>query len=176
MPSHSAIATLSALLEESHAKPKMRIERLAPSAIYDLDYRVFVVAAAFERHAKPAPPIGRRIHATRLKLLQFIAIRPRLLPIIKEWSAANREEELSFTTQDLRRGFLGDQMFDSIVAFLVARGALEWMGTHLVEGKNAVLLSAIHKAAIDSGLFELEQQTIEELSGIKITVRMLEGV
>jgi hypothetical protein len=175
VPDRSAIATLSALLEESHAKPKMRIERLAPSAIYDLDYRVFVVAAAFERHAKPAPPIGRRIHATKLKLLQFIAIRPRLLPIIKEWSTAKRDEDLSFTTQDLRRGFLGDQMFDSVVAFLVARGALEWMGTHLVEGKNAVLLSAIHTAAIDSGLFELERRTIEDLSGIKITVRMLEG-
>jgi hypothetical protein len=175
MPERSAIATLSALLEESNAKPKMRIERLAPSAIYDLDYRVFVVAAAFERHARPAPPIGRRIHATRLKLLQFIAIRPRLLPIIKEWSRAKQDEELTFTTQDLRRGFLGDQMFDSVVAFLVARGALEWMGTHLVEGKNVVLLSAIHTAAIGPGLFELELQTIEALVDIKITVRMLEG-
>ena len=175
MPERSAIATLSALLEESHAKPKMRIERLAPSAIYDLDYRVFVVAAAFERHAQPAPPIGRRIHATRLKLLQFIAIRPRLLPIIRAWSAAKPDEELTFTTQDLRRGFLGDQMFDSVVAFLVARGALEWMDTHLVEGKNAALLSAINTAAIDSGLFELERQTIEGLASIKITVHMLEG-
>lgn len=176
MPERSAIATLSALLEESHAKPKMRIERLAPSAIYDLDYRVFVVAAAFERHAKAAPPIGRRIHATKLKLLQFIAIRPRLLPIIKEWSTAKPdEEELTFTTQDLRRGFLGDQMFDSVVAFLVARGALEWMGTHIVEGKNAAFLSTIHTAATDSGLFELERETIEALGSLKITVRMLEG-
>jgi hypothetical protein len=175
VPNHSAIATLSALLEESHAKPKMRIERLAPSAIYDLDYRVFVVAAAFERHAKAAPPIGRRIHATRLKLLQFIAIRPRLLPVIQTWSTAKPDEELTFTTQDLRRGFLGDQMFDSVVAFLVARGALEWMDTQLVEGKNAVLLRVIHTAAIDNGLFELERQTIEALGGIKITVRMLEG-
>jgi hypothetical protein len=153
----------------------MRIERLAPSAIYDLDYRVFVVAAAFERHAKAAPPIGRRIHATKLKLLQFIAVRPRLLPIIKEWSTAKQDEELTFTTQDLRRGFLGDQMLDSVVAFLVARGALEWMGTHLVEGKNAALLSAINEATIASGLFELERQTIEALGDFKITVRMLEG-
>lgn len=175
MPERSAIATLSALLEESHAKPKMRIERLAPSAIYDLDYRVFVVAAAFERHAKATPPIGRRIHATKLKLLQFIAIRPRLLPIIKEWGTAKTAEELTFTTQDLRRGFLGDQMFDSVVAFLVARGALDWMGNHLVEGKNAILLSAINTGATNAELFELERETIEELARIKITVRMLEG-
>ena len=58
MPNRSAIATLSELLEESHAKPKMRIERLAPSAIYDLDYRVFVVAAAFERTRKLLHQLG----------------------------------------------------------------------------------------------------------------------
>jgi hypothetical protein len=175
VPSRSAIATLSALLEESHAKPKVRIERLAPSAIYDLDYRVFVVAAAFERHTKAAPPIGQRIHATKLKLLQFIAMRPRLLPVITEWSKAKHDEELSFTTQDFRRGFLGDQMFDSVIAFLVARGALDWMGTHLIEGKNSALLNTIYTAATGSGLFELERQTLEELTRIKITVRMLEG-
>jgi hypothetical protein len=175
VPNRSAIATLSALLEESNAEPNLRIDRLAPSAIYDLDYRVFVVAAAFERHAKAAPPIGRRLHATKLKLLQFIAIRPRLLPIIKEWSTTKQDEALSFITQDLRRGFLGDQMFDNVVALLVARGALQWMGTHLVEGKNASFLSAIYTAAMDSGLFALERETIEALGGIKITVRMLEG-
>jgi hypothetical protein len=84
-------------------------------------------------------------------------------------------QELTFTTQDLRRGFIGDQMFDSVVAFLVARGALEWMGKHLVEGKNAALLSAINTAAVDSDLFKLERQTIDDLAEIKITVRMLEG-
>src|SRR5271169_110842 len=125
MPERSAIATLSALLEESHAKPKMRIERLVPSAIYDLDYRVFVIAAAFELHAKAAPPISRRIHATKLKLLQFIAIRPRLISVIRAWSVAKGDDEASFAAQDLRRGFLGDQMFDSVLAFLVARRALE---------------------------------------------------
>ena len=49
------------------------------------------------------------------------------------------------------------------------------MDTQLVEGKNAILLNAIHTAAIDRGLFELERQTIEALGSIKVTVRMLEG-
>ena len=66
-------------------------------------------------------------------------------------------------------------MFDSVVAFLVARGALDWMGNHLVEGKNAILLSAINTGATNAELFELERETIEELARIKITVRMLEG-
>jgi hypothetical protein len=148
---------------------------LVPSAIYDLDYRVFVIAAAFELHAKPAPPVARRIHATKLKLLQFIAIRPRLVSVIKAWSLAKDDEERSFSAQDLRRGFLGDRMFESVIAFLVARGALEWMGTHLAAGANSELLSNIYMAAVNVGLFETERRALEELAGVKVTVRMLEG-
>jgi hypothetical protein len=170
-----AIETLSELLQAGHAKPRVRTERLVPSAIYDLDYRVFVVAAAFELHAKPAPHIARRIHATRLKLLQFVAIRPRLISVIKAWGVAKDDEELSFSAQDLRRGFLGDRMFDSVIAFLVARGALEWMGTHLAAGANSGLLTNIYMAAVNGGLFEAERRTLEEFAGVTVTVRMLEG-
>ena len=175
MPNRSAIETLSELLQSAQAKPRVRTERLVPSAIYDLDYRVFVIAAAFELHAKAAPPIARRIHATKLKLLQFIAIRPRLMSVIRAWGASNGDKEASFASQDLRRGFLGDQMFDSVVAFLVARRALEWMGTHLVAGENVTLLSDIYTTAVHGGLFETERKTLEAFNGVKVTVRMLEG-
>lgn len=175
MPELSAIEKLSELLQAGHAKPRVRTDRLVPSAIYDLDYRVFVIAAAFELHAKPAPPIARRIHATKLKLLQFIAIRPWLIPVIKNWSLAKDDKEPSFSTQDLRRGFLGDQTFDSIVAFLVARGALEWMGRYLAAGPNSGLLTTIYMAATNGGLFEAERQALGELAGVKVTLHMLEG-
>lgn len=174
MPERPAIETLSELLQAGHVKPRVRTERLVPSAIYDLDYRVFVIAAAFELHAKPAPPIALRIHATKLKLLQFIAVRPRLISVIKAWSGA-KDEEPSFSAQDLRRGFLGDRTFDSVIAFLVARGALEWMGAHLAAGDNSGLLTKIYMTAVSGGLFEAERRTLEELAGVKVTVRMLEG-
>jgi hypothetical protein len=175
VPDRSAIETLSELLHSAQAKPRVRTERLVPSAIYDLDYRVFVIAAAYELHAKAAPPIARRIHATKLKLLQFIAIRPRLISVIRAWSVAKGDEEASFAAQDLRRGFLGDQMFDSVVAFLVARRALEWMGTHLVAGENVTLLSDVYTTAVNGGLFETERKTLEAFAGVRVTVRMLEG-
>lgn len=92
MPEQSAIETLSELLQAGHAKLQVRTDRLVPSAIYDVNYRMFLIAAAFELHAKPAPPVARRIHATKLKLLQFIAIRPWLISVIKAWSLANDEE------------------------------------------------------------------------------------
>jgi hypothetical protein len=174
MPERAAIETLSALLQSSQAQPRVRTERLVPSAIYDLDYRIFVIAAAFELHAKEAPPIRRRIHATKLKLLQFIAIRPRLMSFIRSWSAAGDDE--TFAAYDLRRGFLGDRMYDAVVAFLVARGALEWMGTHLAAGSNAELLANIYTAAVSADLFVSERRTLEELAHVRVTVRMLEGV
>jgi hypothetical protein len=176
MPEPSAIERLSALLQSSQAQPRLRTERLVPSAIYDLDYRVFVIAAAFEIHAKEAAPIGRRIRATKLKLLQFIAIRPRLLSVIRTWSAASDDEDSTFDAYDLRRGFLGDRVFDSVVAFLVARGALEWLGLHLAAGSNAELLTNIYQAAVGAGLFVSERRTLTELAGVRLTVRMLEGV
>lgn len=175
MPDRSAIETLSELLQSAQAKPRVRTERLVPSAIYDLDYRIFVIAAAFELHAKAAPPIARRIHAAKLKLLQFIAIRPRLISVIRAWSVSKGDEETSFAAQDLRRGFLGDQMFDTVVAFLVARRALDWMGTHLVAGENVTLLNDVYTTAVNEGLFETERKTLEAFAAVKVTVRMLEG-
>ena len=108
------------------AQPVVVPERLAPSAIYDLQYRVAVIASALEMHAKPYGLNQRRIHAARLKLLQFIACRPRLLGMFRSWSQAQHDAQLSFaTSQRLRRGFLGDQMHEDVVALLVARGVSE---------------------------------------------------
>ncbi len=176
MPEPSAIEKLSALLQSSQARPRLHTERVVPSAIYDLDYRVFVIAAAFEIHAKEAPRIGRRIRATKLQLLQFIAIRPRLLDVIRRWSASDDVEEDTFDAHDLRRGFLGDRMFDSVVTFLVARGALVWMNGHFAAGSNVALLSNTYQAAENAGLFASERQVLAELAGIRVTVDMLEGM
>jgi hypothetical protein len=175
MPEPSAIEKLSALLQSSQAKPSLRTERVVPSAMYDLDYRVFVIAAAFEIHAKEAPPIARRILATRLQLLQFIAIRPRLLGVIRRWSTDD-DEDKTFDAHDQRRGFLGDRMFDSVVTFLVARGALVWMNSHLAAGSNVALLSDVYEAAVNAGLFASERQVLADLAGVRVTVNMLEGM
>jgi hypothetical protein len=96
MSSRPALKTLSELLQSGHATPSVRTERLVPSAIYDLQYRMFVVAAAFVMHAKGVDPFGSRIQAARLRLLQFVAIRPWLLPVIESWSAARKNEVLVY--------------------------------------------------------------------------------
>lgn len=175
MADRKAIEVLSELLQSGQAQPQVRAERLVPSAIYDLEYRIFVIAAAFEIHAKAAPPIARRIHATKLKLLQFIAIRPWLISVIRLWSNATKDEEKSFEAHDLRRGFLGDRVCDAVVSYLVAQGALEWMGTHLIAGGHSELLTSVYESAANGGLFAAERQILLELTSVKVTRRMLEG-
>jgi hypothetical protein len=176
MPDRPAIQALSELLQSGHAKPKVRTERLMPAAIYDLDYRTLVIAAAFEIHAKALPPFGRRIHATKLKFLQFVAIRPWLLPVMEAWGPSEKGVEASFSAQDVRRGFLGDKMYDAVVAFLVARGALEWMGSHLAAGPHAELLTQLYAGAVGNELFAAERKALNDLTRIKVTIRMLEGL
>ena len=47
-----AIENLSALLQESDAKPVLVPSRLAPSAIYDVQYRTAIICLVFEAFAK----------------------------------------------------------------------------------------------------------------------------
>src|SRR5262249_48720402 len=124
---------------------------------------------------KALVPFGSRIHATRLKLLQFVAVRPWLLPVIESWSNAGPNEQPSFEAQELRRGFLGDDTYDRVVSFLVARNAFECRGAHLIAGKGSALLTDLSNAAKESGLFERERQVLQALVNVRITNHMLEG-
>jgi hypothetical protein len=67
-------------------------------------------------------------------------------------------------------------MFDSVVTFLVARGALVWMNNHLAAGSNIALLSSIYRAAVNAGLFVSERQVLTDLAEVRVTVNMLEGM
>src|ERR1700677_4370747 len=132
MPEHSAVETLALLLQSSTAKPVLNAHRFAPSATYDLQYRMFIIGAAFEMHAKPFGLDSRRISTSRLKFLQFVAMRPWLVPIMRNWSETQGYAQQSLLSpQQFRRGFLGDITFDETVEFLVARGVLDRQKSHL---------------------------------------------
>ena len=176
MANDTALETLAALLQSGRAQPRVSPERLAPSAVYDLQYRMVIIALAFEIHARPYLLGRRRIGASRLKLLQFIAIRPWLVPVIRKWSETQGYAEQSvISPQQLRRGFLGDGVHDDVVGFLVARGALDRMGSHLVSGTNIEFLNRLYSTAAKGQLFSTALSALRELSNITITNHMLEG-
>jgi hypothetical protein len=163
-------------LLSNRALPVIAPERLAPSAIYDLQYRMAVFASAFEIHAKPYAFGQRRIHSARLKLLQFIACRPWLVGMVRKWSEARYDAQLSLaTSQRLRRGFLSDQMHEDVVAFLVARGVLDRSGAHLITSAHGDFLTRLHLTNIKEDLFSVERTVLKDLLAVQITNPMLEG-
>jgi hypothetical protein len=72
MENLTAIDKLADLLHD-HAKPVVRPQRLAPSPIYDLDYRMTIIALAISIHGKTEADGSLRIESARLKLVQFVA-------------------------------------------------------------------------------------------------------
>lgn len=173
-----AIENLASLLQESTAKPVLVPSRLAPSAIYDLEYRVAVICLVFEAFAKSqgADSSSRRISAARMKLLQFASIRPWLLPAIREWSEESGQAplNLSYSTR-IRRGFLSDTAYDDVLNFLVACRVLVREGGQIALGTKGDEVRKIVGGIEDQGLFLSEREAIAALTEIKITNNMLEG-
>jgi hypothetical protein len=176
MASISAIETLASLLESGRARPLVNTDRFAPSAVYDLQYRMFIVASAFEIHAKPFLLGQRRINSARLKLFQFVAFRPWLMPVIRKWSEDQGYAQQSILSpQQLRRGFLGDKMHEDVVEFLVARNIFNRMESHLATGPNASFLNRLSVIGTENHLFSPGIRVLRELKEVKITNDMLEG-
>lgn len=168
---------LADLLAQSGAVPDLSPERIAPSTIYDLEYRVIVVAMAFQMHAtadrfSPRP----RIQARRLKLLQFVAMRPWLVPVIREWSLSRRDAQRSLDAEEgLRRGFISDTMHESVMDFLVAAGTLRREDAFVIPSVNATVIFNLFNETRSREMFDLEIGALEEMKSIAITNDMLEG-
>lgn len=176
MPDISAIHTLSELLRGSGARAVLAPERIAPSTIYDLQFRIVINALVFQRSAKPYFDSAVRIQAARQKLIQFVAIRPWLVRVVRDWSATQHVPQLSVhVSQRLRRGFLGDAMQEGVVEFLSAAGVFRRDAGFLAAGPKGGFLKSWSDAVVSQELFVSERAAIEELSGIKITNTMLEG-
>ena len=169
---------LATLLQGAKAEPVIVPSRLAPSAIYDVEYRTAIVSLVFERFAKPVPqvPGQRRIASARLKLLQFITLRPWLLPAVRQWSNSGKQSGFAFGhAMRIRRGFLSDTAHDDVINYLVACGQLTRFETQIVSGVHSDALKKVADSIAEHGFFQSERRVIEQLAGISITIEMLEG-
>ena len=177
MSPNSPIEKLAALLDTAGAQPDITPERLAPSTVYDLEYRVLVVAMAFQIHAAPDRYSSRpRIQSRRLKLLQFVAMRPWLVSVIREWSLSRHDAQRSLASEKgLRRGFISDTMHDDVVDFLVGAGALRREELYVVPGPNVSVMFDLYSEAVERALFGAELTALDQLKSIVITNDMLEG-
>lgn len=170
------IQSLAALLEGAEAKPRVVPSRLAPSAFYDIEYRIAVLAMVFESFATPFGPSARRIHVARFKLLQFVSSRPWLIPAVREWSAGTGQASFEFAlSMRIRRGFLSDNAFDDVVQLLTAIEVFERRENHIISGANAGHIKKVTTLIRDTNIFVRERNAIAELTEIRITANMLEG-
>lgn len=172
-----SIRKLAELLEGSGARPVVVPSRLAPSAIYDVEYRTVVIALLFEKFAKPSGiGVHRRILSAKLKLLQFVAFRPWLIPAIREWSEPKEQGSLGLTQSTrIRKGFLSDTAHEDVINLLVACGVFVRAKSHLVTGQKVGELTKIGNAAKENNLFQSVQHVISDLEDIPLTKSMLEG-
>ena len=167
---------LADLLEGTSARPVVELSRLARSTIYDVGYRTAVVSCAFELHSKAYAGGGRRIHATRLKLLQFVALRPWLLGVVRDWVAAQKEPQLYLLApRASRRGFLSDETHDKVVELLSAHGALRRQAAFLAAGPEVRILSDLAVKVTNAEVLVEERRILRELLGLRLTNSMMEG-
>lgn len=177
MANDRPLERLAALLAASGAEPDLHPDRLAPSTIYDLEYRVLIVAMAFQMHAGTDRFSARpRIQGRRLKLLQFVAMRPWLVPVIRGWSDSRRDAQRSLDYEEgLRRGFISDTMHECVMEFLVAAGALRREGLYVIPGTKSSVIFDLYAEALNRTLFRAEVEALHQLKAIAITNEMLEG-
>ncbi|MFZ0662874.1 MAG: hypothetical protein WAM66_09295 [Acidobacteriaceae bacterium] len=171
------IHQLAALLQDGKAEPVIVPSRLAPSAIYDVEYRTAIVALVFERFSKSVGPTEpRKMSSARLKLLQFLTLRPWLLPAVRRWSDAGKQSGFAFGhSMRIRRGFLSDSAHDDVISYLVAYGQLKRFETQIVSGTSGDALMELAESIAEHKLFVSERGVIEQLANIRITNEMLGG-
>lgn len=172
MPSESdPVQELAAVLREVGASPRVRADRVVRSTLYDLDYRVALIACVFFI----ARANTRRVVAHWLKILQFVAVRPTLLPSFQVWAATRRHQDLD-TWQKMPRGYLGDNTHDRTVELLVAAGVLAREGDELLEGGRFAELRELYDDLVARDLLRSERATLLKLSNTRVNKTLLKGV
>lgn len=168
------VGELAALLVQVGAKPVLMRERMAPSTLYDGDYHWAMIACAFVTHAKRSADGRRRILAPWLKLLQFVAARPRLAPDLRTWAETRRGPSLD-TWRMMPRGYIGDRTHDAAIDFLVAAGMLEREKDEVLDGPRVAVLELFASRVEAAGLFAAERQVMVELQDVRANRTMLGG-
>jgi hypothetical protein len=168
------VQQLAELLRETGAKPRVSPDRVVRSTLYDLDYHIALIASVFFIASEPRTDGTRSVVAHWLKILQFIAARPALLPDFVRWSRARRRPDLD-TWQKMPRGYLGDRTHDRTVELLVATKVLHRTADSLVGGESFSRLETLYLDILAKGLLRSEREALETMSHLSVNKTLLSG-
>ena len=168
------VQQLAELLRETGAKPRVSPDRVVRSTLYDLDYHIALIASVFFIASEPRTDGTRSVVAHWMKILQFIAARPVLLPDFVRWSRARRRPDLD-TWQKMPRGYLGDRTHDRTVELLVATKVLHRTADSLVGGESFSRLETLYLDILAKGLLRSEREALETMSHLSVNKTLLSG-
>ena len=168
------VQELALLLREIGAAPKLANDRVVRSTLYDLDYHVAIIACAFTINGKRHTDDTVRIVSHWLKLLQFIAARPRLLSDFQSW-AGNRRRPNVDSWQMMPRGYLGDRTHDRVIDLLVAGGILFRAAEDVISGSRFAVLENLYARIVASDILTSERSALTELARTAVNKTMLRG-
>lgn len=174
MPDTDKVQALAAMLREIGAAPRVSPERVVRSTLYDLDYHVALVACAFFINGEKRTDGTRSLVTHWLKLLQFIAVRPALLPDVQRWAKGRLHPDLD-AWQAMPRGYLGDRTHDRTVELLVASGLLYRMPANLQGGERFHMLENLYGDIDARQLLQSERAVLHVMAEIPVNRTMLRG-
>ncbi len=175
MPNDSdPVQELATVLREAGVSPRVRPERIVRSTLYDLDYHVALIACVFFVSADDDASRSPQVVAHWLKVLQFVAVRPSLLPNFQVWASTRRHQDLD-TWQLMPRGYLGDSTHDRTVELLIAGGVLAREGDTLIAGSRFFDLRRTYNDLVGIDLLRSERVTLLELSRTRTNKTLLKG-
>ena len=174
MPDTDKVQALAAVLREIGATPRVAPERVVRSTLYDLDYHVALVACAFFINGDKRTDGTRSLVTHWLKLLQFIAVRPALLPDVQRWAKGRLHPDLD-VWQAMPRGYLGDRTHDRTVELLIANGVVYRMPAELQGGERFGILERLYTDIEARALLQSERDVLRKMAEIPVNRTMLRG-
>jgi hypothetical protein len=167
----SAVSELLELLSQAQATPRFRADRVPRSILYDPAYRCVAIALSIEHGSDRE----HALNTDKLKLYQFVSIRPRVLFPLVAWvenqRTGGRVGLLDWV--GFPRGYAQDNLHEKVMTYLLATGELEKTGSRVAIAHGSKYLTTLLTAISETGAFEREVNVLKALKGLRITKEML---
>ena len=164
---------LGELLSTANAQLSIAPKVSTRSTIYDLDYRVSIVACAIQALSTPDVLGQRKVIANWLKLAQFTAMRPAMLSHVLEW-IEERKSTVLFSER-WRRGFVGDRVHDAVIEYLSAQGIVQRQEDLLLSGPHYSVLAEVESTVRANDAFLNERFVLARFAELRPIKAMLGG-
>src|SRR5690606_22799418 len=116
----------------------------------------------------------KSVDAAWLKLMQFVAARPKLARDLDTYAGSRRKRQREYFSL-MPRGYLGDISHDGVINYLGISGALTRVEGGLSRSDDDQTLDSLFQSIQSQGLFVTEREIIKSLQHIRPSKALLGG-